>query len=59
MAIEYIDDVYVYQTEDKTDGLFYRFIPNVNNNLVKCSFNLECPTLLATLLTTHITSMSL
>ena len=26
---------YVYQTEDKTDGLFYRFIPNVSNKLVK------------------------
>ena len=33
MAIKYIDEVYVYQTEDRSDGLFYRFIPNVKNKL--------------------------
>ena len=26
---------FVYQTEDREDGLFYRFIPNVKNNLKK------------------------
>ena len=26
---------YVYQTEDRSDGLFYRFIPNVKNKLSK------------------------
>jgi len=26
---------FVYQTEDREDGLFYRFIPNVKNNLSK------------------------
>ena len=26
---------YVYETEDREDGLFYRFIPNIKNNLSK------------------------
>ena len=26
---------FVYQTEDREDGLFYRFIPNIKNNLKK------------------------
>ena len=30
-----IDNGHVYQTEDREDGLFYRFIPNVLNDLSK------------------------